>query len=1280
MEDGSDHTNITQELTIFLQTDDNLPSEDLNRTQENFISLSPHDTEVFSPFSGLATISTERKKKSPYLTPFTASKIPTPGKYLYYGALKEFENPSDGNSNEPVLRDGDLSILKPFNPQALVVHQLDSVDNCQKFFSFLQKTSFLSFELIFRKIPSHFLDFWRSSGSSSNIKGKESILQGWSSLLTYNYDIGEFVTSSRLDLNLPSPFELSSSKFSVASNPLLLTGISLSFGSFDAFILRLPQVLPLVLHQPLVGDDDPRLTMNQFSLNIKEKICSFIGFPNLLHKSFPLFHYLARGSYPSCTTFSFHSCSNPLFHASKHWCYVTRRSLLLEWRKGGCLEWKLLQEILNSSKITKISFNMKSKLKAFRDRDVFVEGSNIEDPLVAKDILLNSGDVSIPVDEEERDEEDNNNEIEPSSTVKSAVDRKKGNSKKNTVIKYPVTVLPSFLLTEYVRKKFPVSLFTTAEESPAILIQRSYLISSFFAYYSFHCMKVLKKELIKTQQSQLFYKIEMPLLITIANSEYHGIEIASKCLQTIRQQWHDRKSCISSLFEQFFRAPSFNCDSPEDSKKIKSYLSSLASKIYQQASEQTSSNPTSQTQTQLLLSQRDQYSASLSHHHYHPSQSQQPPVSSLSSSSTQLTRKENINNYNVSTSAVISSDWSAGKRKRSRLNEGNLIYNSDGVEISQPSTAQNTQTPFIHQAFVGMKSSQQMPLLSQLSSQSLLQSNQLSSQIISLAYIEKMLENHPLSCLLHEYRSITRTMQLINGILKYRKFGRIHANYHSIGTETGRVIISNPPLQQVPKENNIISSFHPTLYEEMMKTSATQPPLLVTSSSNRSFSGEIINRMNYNLQQSVHTGVYEWVKLIPFKAKKVLPLSSESSYHFYSSELILGKLLFIFPFNIMQQYFISIDESFLSVYQQQLFANRNLPMTQQQQQFSSSFPYTLSSKSYFEEWNNNNYNLYLPNSNSAADLIYQVLIQIPSSSASSRFLSSCTFSSISSIDSNLYVIVPSTHLYRVKGQVGPSSAELELLHRSTVLPSTMPQQVSQLSASRQTSVFSYFQETIQRYQSLSQKQEIRKSFVASSGYVLLAADYSQIELRLLTHFCKDPSLLSAFLSSPSTDSVMKKEDIFERLASIYKRKSIESITKSERNEIKQLCYAVIYGAGPKLIAETMNLSTVNEAQQLITDFYKRFPRISSFMNEIYEESKKKGFVETLFGRKRYLSFDKLNNEAGDNKKEKDWKLVSKLQRQVINTLCQGSAADLVKVRSAICFRLFPFPFCLHSWQ
>ena len=157
----------------------------------------------------------------------------------------------------------------------------------------------------------------------------------------------------------------------------------------------------------------------------------------------------------------------------------------------------------------------------------------------------------------------------------------------------------------------------------------------------------------------------------------------------------------------------------------------------------------------------------------------------------------------------------------------------------------------------------------------------------------------------------------------------------------------------------------------------------------------------------------------------------------------------------------------------------------------------------------------------------------------------------------------------------------------------------------------------------------------------LAADYSQIELRILSHYASDQMLCTAF---------MQDIDVFKAIASSWLSKPLQIVSDIERNQVKQICYALIYGAGPGLVAEQANITT-EVAKQMMNDFLTRYPGIQNFIINTKKHARKIGYVETLLGRRRYLP--DLNS--------KDKKLQSKAERQAVNTLCQGSAADLIKV-------------------
>ena len=170
----------------------------------------------------------------------------------------------------------------------------------------------------------------------------------------------------------------------------------------------------------------------------------------------------------------------------------------------------------------------------------------------------------------------------------------------------------------------------------------------------------------------------------------------------------------------------------------------------------------------------------------------------------------------------------------------------------------------------------------------------------------------------------------------------------------------------------------------------------------------------------------------------------------------------------------------------------------------------------------------------------------------------------------------------------------------------------------------------------------RDGFTASVGYVLLAADYSQVELRILAHFSADAGLLEAFHA---------QVDVFRAIAAkwLHKPSTVE-VTDSERNQVKQICYALIYGAGPALVAQQAQVS-VETAQSMMKDFLHTYPGVETFLLHTKKLCRKEGYVQTLLGRRRYLP-DITSTES---------RLKSKAERQAVNTLCQGSAADLIKV-------------------
>ena len=169
---------------------------------------------------------------------------------------------------------------------------------------------------------------------------------------------------------------------------------------------------------------------------------------------------------------------------------------------------------------------------------------------------------------------------------------------------------------------------------------------------------------------------------------------------------------------------------------------------------------------------------------------------------------------------------------------------------------------------------------------------------------------------------------------------------------------------------------------------------------------------------------------------------------------------------------------------------------------------------------------------------------------------------------------------------------------------------------------------------------MRSAFVPRNGNLLVAADYSQLELRMITHFSRDKRLISILNSDG---------DVFRMIAAETNQCPISSVTDLQRQTAKHICYGIIYGIGRKSLAEKLNVNE-EEAGLFMEKFKNRFVGIKSFVQQTVEFAKSKGFVVTIGGRKRY--FSTINSQIAQARNQ--------AERQAVNTTVQGSAADLVK--------------------
>lgn len=172
-------------------------------------------------------------------------------------------------------------------------------------------------------------------------------------------------------------------------------------------------------------------------------------------------------------------------------------------------------------------------------------------------------------------------------------------------------------------------------------------------------------------------------------------------------------------------------------------------------------------------------------------------------------------------------------------------------------------------------------------------------------------------------------------------------------------------------------------------------------------------------------------------------------------------------------------------------------------------------------------------------------------------------------------------------------------------------------------------------------RRIREAFVAPSGHVLLTADYSQIELRLLAHLSGDQILAEAFRSG---------QDIHAQTAAEVFGLSLPEVTAEQRSAAKAINFGIIYGISSFGLAKGINLTRA-QAQEYIDSYFLRYPMVKVYLDGLVEQGNKEGFVQTLLGRRRYLP----------NLKSRNFALRSFAARTAMNTPIQGSAADIIKL-------------------
>ena len=172
-------------------------------------------------------------------------------------------------------------------------------------------------------------------------------------------------------------------------------------------------------------------------------------------------------------------------------------------------------------------------------------------------------------------------------------------------------------------------------------------------------------------------------------------------------------------------------------------------------------------------------------------------------------------------------------------------------------------------------------------------------------------------------------------------------------------------------------------------------------------------------------------------------------------------------------------------------------------------------------------------------------------------------------------------------------------------------------------------------------KEIRKAFIPDEGCMFFSADYSQIELRVMAHLSGDENMTEAFREG---------HDIHAATAAKIYKEDIKNVTRDQRNKAKRANFGIIYGITVFGLAERLEIER-KEARELIDGYFQSFPKVAEYMEQCKQTAREKGYVETIFHRRRYLPDINSRNAT----------VRGYAERNAINAPIQGSAADIIKV-------------------
>ncbi len=172
-------------------------------------------------------------------------------------------------------------------------------------------------------------------------------------------------------------------------------------------------------------------------------------------------------------------------------------------------------------------------------------------------------------------------------------------------------------------------------------------------------------------------------------------------------------------------------------------------------------------------------------------------------------------------------------------------------------------------------------------------------------------------------------------------------------------------------------------------------------------------------------------------------------------------------------------------------------------------------------------------------------------------------------------------------------------------------------------------------------RQIREAFIAPDGFLLVSADYSQIELRILAHLSQDPFLVQAFLAD---------KDIHTQTAAVIYGVAPEKVLPEMRRAAKTINFGLIYGMGPVNLSRQLAIS-FSDAQMFIEAYFRQFPKVKEYIEFSIEKARRFGYCETMLGRRRYLPDISASNRN----------IREAAERTAVNTPVQGTAADIIKI-------------------